>query len=112
MFGGKITVDEEEYKKVTSLAIKQLASESKEKKLSKELSSLRKENKTLKTENEEMKMQLGKRQSVRERLSTATMESELRELRRFKTLSEKFLSEHDLSDYFRKSFIHSNNREL
>ena len=49
MFSGKITVDEEDYKKVTSLAKKQLASESKEKKLSKELSSLRKENNTLKT---------------------------------------------------------------
>lgn len=112
MFGGKITVDEEDYKKVTSLAIKQLASESKEKKLSKELSSLRKENKTLKTENEGMKMQLGKRQSISERLSAATMESELRELRIFKKLAEKFLSEHRLLDYFRKAFIHSNNRDL
>lgn len=112
MFGGKITVDEEDYKKVTSLAIKQLASESKEKKLSKELSSLRKENKTLKTENEGMKMQLGKRKSISERLSAATMESELRELRIFKKLAEKFLSEHGLLDYFRKAFIHSNNRDL
>ena len=112
MFGGKITVDEEDYKKVSSLAIKQLASESKEKKLSKELSSLRKENKTLKTENEGMKIQLGKRQSISERLSAATMESELRELRIFKKLAEKFLSEHGLLDYFRKAFIHSNNRDL
>lgn len=112
MFGGKITVDEDDYKKVTSLAIKQLASESKEKKLSKELSSLRKENKTLKTENEGMKMQLGKRQSISERLSVATMESELRELRIFKKLAEKFLSEHGLLDYFKKALIHSNNRDL
>lgn len=112
MFGGKITVDEEDYKKVSSLAIKQLASESKEKKLSKELSSLRKENKTLKTENEGMKMQLGKRQSISERLSAATMESELRELRIFKKLAEKFLSEHGLLDYFKKALIHSNNRDL
>lgn len=112
MFGGKITVDEEDYKKVTSLAIKQLAGESKEKKLSKELSSLRKENKTLKTENEGMKMQLGKRQSISERLSAATMESELRELRIFKKLAEKFLSEHGLLDYFKKTLIHSNNRDL
>lgn len=89
-----------------------MASESKEKKLSKELSSLRKENKTLKTENEGMKMQLGKRQSISERLSAATMESELRELRIFKKLAEKFLSEHGLLDYFRKAFIHSNNRDL
>ena len=112
MVGGKITVDEEDYKKVTSLAKKQLASESKEKKLSKELCSLRKENNTLKTENEEMKTQLNKRQSVSKRLSMATMESELRELQIFKERTEKFLSEHGLLDYFRKAFIHSNNRDL
>ena len=112
MFGGKITVDEGDYKKVTSLAKKQLASESKEKKLSKELSSLRKENNTLKTENEEMKTQLNKRQSVSKRLSMATMESELRELQIFKERTENFLSEHGLLDYFRKVFIHSNNRDL
>ncbi len=112
MFGGKITVDEGDYKKVTSLAKKQLASESKEKKLSKELSSLRKENNTLKTENEEMKTQLNKRQSVSKRLSMATMESELRELQIFKERTENFLSEHGLLDYFRKAFIHSNNRDL
>lgn len=112
MFGGKITVDEDDYKKVTSLAKKQLASESKEKKLSKELSSLRKENKTLKTENEGTKMQLGKRQSISERLSAATLESEPRELRIFKKLAEKFLSEHGLLDYFKKALIHSNNRDL
>ena len=97
---------------LTSLAKKQLASESKEKKLSKELSSLQKENNTLKTENEGMKIQLNKRQSISKRLSTATMESELHELRMFKKLAEKFLSEHGLLDYFRKAFIHSNNRDL
>ena len=112
MFGGKITIDEEDYKKVTSLTKKQLAGESKEKKLSEEISSLRKENKTLKTENEGMKMQLNKRQSISKRLSAATMESELRESQIFKKRTEKFLSEHGLLDYFRKAFIHSNNWDL
>lgn len=111
MFGGKITIDEADYRKVATLAKKQIVSESKEKKLSKELSSLKKENKTLKTENEGMKIQLNKRQSVSERLLTATMESELRELRIGKQLAEKILSEHGLLDYFRKAFIHSNNRD-
>ena len=111
-FGGKITVDEADYRKVATLAKKQLASESMEKKLSKELFSLRKENKVLQMENEGMKIQLNKRQSVSERLSTATMESELRELRMCKQLAEKILSEHGLLDYFRKAFIHSNNRDL
>ena len=111
-FGGKITVNEKDYKKVTSLAKKQLVDESKEKKLSKEISALRKENKSLKTENEGMKTLLNSQQSVSKRLSTAMMESELRELRIFKERAEKFLSEHGLSDYFRKAFIHSNNRDL
>lgn len=84
----------------------------KEKKLSKELSSLWKENKTLKMENEGMKMQLNKRQSVSKRLSMATMETELRELQIFKTRAEKLLSEHGLLDYFKKALIHSNNRDL
>lgn len=112
MFGGKITVNEKDYKKVTSLAKKQLVDESKEKKLSKEISTLRKENKSLKTENEGMKTLLNSQQSVSKRLSTAMMESELRELRIFKERAEKFLSEHGLSDYFRKAFIHSNNGDL
>lgn len=112
MFGGKVTVDEEDYKKVASLAKKQLSSESREKQLSKEISSLRKENKTLKTENEGMKTQLSKRQSVSRRLSIAAMESELRELQIFKDRAEKILSEHGLSDYFKNTFIHSNNRDL
>ncbi len=112
MFGGKVTVDEEDYKKVASLAKKQLSSESREKQLSKEISSLRKENKTLKTENEGMKTQLSKRQSVSRRLSIAAMESEFREMQIFKDRAEKFLSEHGLSDYFKNTFIHSNNRDL
>ena len=112
MFGGKITVSEKDYKKVTSLAKKQLVDESKGKKLSKEISTLRKENKSLKTENEGMKTLLNNQQSVSKRLSTAMMESELRELRIFKERAEKFLSEHGLSDYFRKAFIHSNNGDL
>ena len=68
--------------------------------------------KSLKTENKGMKTLLNSQQSVSKRLSTAMMESELRELRIFKERAEKFLSEHGLSDYFRKAFIHSNNGDL
>ena len=59
-----------------------------------------------------MKTQLDKRQSISKRFSTATMESELHELRMFKKLAERFLSELGLLDYFRKAFIHSNNRNF
>lgn len=112
MFSGKVTVDSEDYRKVASLAKKQLAAENREKKLSRELSSVQKENAVLKTENEEMRAQLSKRQSVTKRLSAASMETELRELRAFRWLAEKFLSEHGLLDYFRKAFIHSKERGL
>ena len=112
VFGGKITVDEQDYKKVADLAKKQLAGESKEKKLSKEIHSLQKENQTLKSENENMKVQLGKRRSISECLSMASLESELLELRNFKKFAEKFMSEHGLLDYFKRTFIHSNNRDL
>ncbi|MBD5502909.1 MAG: hypothetical protein HDR09_03900 [Lachnospiraceae bacterium] len=52
----------------------------------------------------------GKNWSLRN--GTATMEAELRELQIFKTRTENFLSEHGLSDYFRNTFIHSNNRDV
>lgn len=59
-----------------------------------------------------MKTQLDKRQSISKRLSTASMEAELHEVRMFKKLAERFLSEHGLLDYFRKAVIHSNNRDF
>lgn len=74
--------------------------------------SIRQEKEKLSLLTEEVKEQLNQRQSIRQRLSTAKTESELQELRIFKERAEKFLSEHGLSDYFRKAFIHSNNRDL
>lgn len=59
-----------------------------------------------------IKEELHKRPSIKARLATAKLESELYELRIFKERSEKFLSEHGLLDYFRRAIIHSNNRDL
>lgn len=35
-----------------------------------------------------------------------------RKICKFKQIAEKFLAEHGLKDYFRKAFIHSNNRDI
>jgi len=45
-------------------------------------------------------------------LTLKKLEAEVRELRKFKQMAEKFLAEHGLKDYFKKAFIHSNNQEL
>jgi hypothetical protein len=46
------------------------------------------------------------------RLGVKKLETEVRELRKFKQLAETFLAEHGLMDYFRKAFIHSNKRDI
>ena len=112
LLGGKVTVEEADYQKLTDLAIKQIAVESKEKKLKKENASLRKENQQLKASNEALNSQLTSEQSMSRRLSLKKLEAEVQELRRFKQMTEKFVTEHGLKDYFRKIFIHSNNQEL
>ena len=94
------------------MAKKQIAVESKEKKLKKENASLRKENQQLKVSNKALNAQLISEQSMTQRLTLKKLEAEVRELRKFKQLAEKFLTEHGLKDYFRKAFIHSNNQEL
>ena len=96
----------------TDLAKKQIAVESKEKKLKKENASLRKEIQQLKTCNEALNAQLISEQSMTQRLTLKKLEAEVRELSKFKQLAEKFLAKHGLKDYFRKVFIHSNNQEL
>lgn len=112
LLGGKVTVEEADYQKLSDLAKKQIAVESKEKKLKKENASLRKENQQLKASNEALNAQLISEQSMTQRLTLKKLEAEVRELRKFKQMAEKFLTEHGLKDYFRKAFIHSNNQEL
>lgn len=58
LLGGKVTVEESDYQKLTDLATKQIVVESKEKKLKKENASLRKENQQLKVSNEALNSQL------------------------------------------------------
>lgn len=112
LLGGKVTVEEADYQKLADLAKKQIAVESKEKKLKRENATLRKENQQLKASNEALNSQLTSEQSMSRRLTLKKLEAEVRELRKFKQMTEKFLAEHGLKDYFRKAFIHSNNQEL
>ena len=105
-------MEEADYQKLTDLAKKQIAIESKEKKLKKENASLRKENQQLKASNEALNSQLTSEHSMSRQLVLKKLEAEVRELRKFKQIAEKFLAEHGLKDYFRKVFIHSNNQEL
>ena len=112
LLGGKVTVEEADYQKLTDLAKKQIAIESKEKKLKKENASLRIENQQLKAANEALNSQLTSEHSMSRQLVLKKLEAEVRELRKFKQIAEKFLAEHGLKDYFRKVFIHSNNQEL
>lgn len=112
LLGGKITVEEADYQKLTDLAKKQIAVESKEKKLKRENAILHKENQQLKASNEALNSQLTSKQPMSRRLSIKKLEAEVHELRKFKQMAENFLAEHGLKDYFRKVFIHSNNQEL
>ena len=92
ILGGKVTVDEKDYKKLTSLAKKQLAKESNEKKLSNEVSLLQKENKELQAINANLSAQLQKEKSMSHRLSMKSLQAEIYELRRFKQKAEEFMN--------------------
>jgi dsDNA-specific endonuclease/ATPase MutS2 len=112
LLGGKVTVEETDYRKLTSLAKKQIADEKNTQKLKKENVTLRKANQELKASNEALNAQLSSEQSMSRRLGVKKLETEVRELRKFKQLAETFLAEHGLMDYFRKAFIHSNKRDI
>jgi dsDNA-specific endonuclease/ATPase MutS2 len=94
------------------LAKKQIADENNTQKLKKENVTLRKANQELKASNEALNAQLSSEQSMSRRLGVKKLETEVRELRKFKQLAETFLAEHGLMDYFRKAFIHSNKRDI
>jgi hypothetical protein len=112
LLGGKITVEETDYKRLTDLAKKQIAVEKSTKKLKEENATLRKANQELKASNESLSAKLSSEQSMSRRLGIKKLETEVIELRKFKQLAETFLVERGLKDYFRKAFIHSNKRDI
>jgi hypothetical protein len=112
LLGGKVTMEESDYRKLTDLAKKHIAVENNTKKLKKENMSLRKANQELTDKNNNLNVQLSNANSLSRRLEMKKLETEVVELRKFKQLAEKFLAGRGLKDYFIKTFIHSSKRDV
>ena len=76
IFGGKVTVSENDYEKLTDLAKKQIADEGKESKLSEENAELKKENEKLSSENSTLRENVRAAQSLRNSFSALQRELE------------------------------------
>ena len=74
MFGGKVTVAPEDYDRLTDLAKKQIAAESKEGELTAEVTKLKKENEALSTENSNLREQAQAARSLKFSLSNLQRE--------------------------------------
>lgn len=84
MFGGNISVAPDDFKKLTDLAKKQIASESKEKELNSKIATLKNEkqelankNAQLEKENAALKQENSSLKSVREKLTIASLQNEI-----------------------------------
>ena len=89
VFGGKVTISPDDYDRLTNLAKKQIAAESKEGKLAAEVTKLKKENEQLTTEkkllaeqNATLKNENGKLQSVYGQIAISKLRSERDNLQR------------------------------
>ena len=76
VFGGKITISQEDYVNLTDLAKKQIAAESRESELSAEIELLKQNNFDLSNENVNLRKEIKAIKSLRESLSTAFREIE------------------------------------
>ena len=86
MFGGNISVAPDDFKKISDLAKKQIASESKEKELNSKIATLKAEKKelaekntALEKENTALKQENSSLKSVREKLTIASLQKEINE---------------------------------
>ncbi len=86
MFGGNVSVAPDDFKKLTDLAKKQIASESKEKELNSKIATLKNEkqvlankNAQLEKENAALKQENSSLKSVREKLTIASLQKEISE---------------------------------
>lgn len=105
VFGGKVTLDESDYNKITNLAKKQIASEQREK-------SLKEENQALRKENVELSTQLHNLKSVKKRITQGQSEVEIRNLKQFQERAIEFMKRNGIYDFFNRESIHSNKKEL
>ena len=86
MFGGNISITPDDFKKISDLAKKQIASESKEKELNSKIATLKSEKKELadkntqlEKENAALKQENSSLKSVREKLTIASLQKEISE---------------------------------
>ena len=103
IFGGKVTVAEDDFEKLTDLAKKQIADEGKEHKLSKENAELKKENEKLSSENNALRENVRAAQSLRNSFSALQMELESWKQRYRKVI--EFIENLGLKDKLEK-FLH------
>ncbi|MBD5130167.1 MAG: recombinase [Ruminococcaceae bacterium] len=103
IFGGKVTVAEDDYEKLTDLAKKQIADEGKEHKLIEENAELKKENEKLSSENNALRENVRAAQSLRNSFSALQRELESWK-QRYKKVIE-FIENLGLKDKLEK-FLH------
>lgn len=87
----KVVLDKEEFEDIKALARKQVASESKEKKLTVENKQLRQENQSLKKETTLQKRELSEFKSVTNQLNVGKQKTRIMELEKFQDVVLKFL---------------------
>lgn len=105
VFSGKVTIEEKDYKKISSLAQKQIVSEKRENALLQENQALRKENADLSSELKDYK-------SMKKRLTQGQAEAEIRNLKQFQERAIEFMKRNGIYDFFKRESIHSNKKEL
>lgn len=87
----KVIVDKDDFEDLKTLAKKQIATDSKEKKLVLEIKNVKQENQTLKTENQQQAQELHQYKSVRNKLNAGKDKLRVAELEKFQEIVYKFL---------------------
>ena len=112
VFGGKITIAADDYDKVSALAKKQIAAESHEKKLNKQIKTLKeekaqlaKEKEELQKKNDEQAKEISFLKSVRERLNVEKLKSEIEEWKKKYNRLMEFIESLNLKEQLEK-FLH------
>ena len=112
VFGGKITVAASDYDKVSTLAKKQIAAESHEKKLKAQISTLEQEKAQLTKEKEELqkandaqKAEISQLKSIRERLNVESLKAEIEDWKKKYNKLMEFIESLNLKEQLEK-FLH------
>ena len=109
VFGGKVTVAPEDYNRLTDLAKKQIAAESKEGELTAEVTKLKKENEELSTENGNLREQAQAARSLK--FSLSNLQRELETWKQKYNRVMEFIESLNLKERLEK-FLHPNTRGM